>query len=116
MNGKFFQTAVLVCVLAGAVGCGSLQPYDGVKREAKNSIEVYEGGRTPSRPYKVIMTFSSEAGIGEEAKWQRDFTSKAKKLGADAIIFKSPQQGAWGVGPFGGGSKTAYSAVAVVYN
>jgi len=107
---------IIFLITGFVVGCGSLKPYDGVKREPKTSIDVYEAGQTPSKPYKVIMSFSAEGGIGDEAKRQREFTEDAKKLGADAIIFKPTQQGAWHYGGFGGGSKASFSAVAVVYS
>jgi len=105
----------LALLLCAVTGCGSLQPYDGVKRSPKSQIDVYEAGQSPSKPYKVIMSFSAEGGIGDEGKRHREFAEQAKKLGADAIVFKPTQAGGFGFGPFGGGSKASFSAVAIAY-
>jgi hypothetical protein len=96
-------------------GCGSLKPYDGVQRAPKQSVDVYEDGKEPVKNYKVIMSFSDKGSEGDEANFQRDCVDKAKKLGADAVIFKPTHSGGWSFSHFGGGSNAACSALAVVY-
>ncbi len=104
--------SLMVCVI---IGCASLEPYDGIKRSPKSQIDIYEVGKAPTRPYKVIMSFSAAGGIGDEANKRRAFVDQARKLGADAIIFKAPAPPWWSVGPFGADLKTSFSADAVVY-
>jgi len=99
--------------MIGTFGCAPLQPYDGVHRPAKSEIDIYEGGHEPSKPYKVIMSFSEGGHIGDEADKHRDFVAKAKALGADGIILK-PSQFRTSYGPFGG-TDGAFSAIAIVY-
>ncbi len=92
-----------------------MEPYDGIKRSPKSQIDIFEVGQTPSTPYKVIMSFSAAGGLGDEANKRRTFVDQAKKLGADAIIFKPNAPLWWSVGPFCTDLKTSFSAVAVVY-
>jgi len=106
--------ALGVCLLIFA-SCGTPEAFDGVKRAPRANIDVFEAGKEPSRPYKVIMTFSEEGGSGDEADRHRDFVRTAKKLGADAIIFKETKTGGWSFNGFGGGTKATFSATAVVY-
>jgi hypothetical protein len=91
MKRTLTKFAGIACFAVALAGCGSLEPYDGIKRPPKNQIDVYEAGKTPVKPYKVIMSFSAEGGIGDEANKHRDFVEQAKKLGADAIILKPTQ-------------------------
>jgi hypothetical protein len=107
--------AAAAILLLIAAGCGSPKPYDGVVRQPKQTIDIYEAGQVPPRPYRVIMSFSNNGGPGDEAKFQREYVAKAKKLGADAVIFKPAQNGGWSFSGFGGGSNAAFGAVAVVY-
>jgi hypothetical protein len=99
----------------GLVGCGTPEPYDGMKRAPRADIDAYEAGKEPTRPYKVIMSFSEEGSPGDEADRHRKFVKQAKQLGADGIIFKAPTTGAWSFGAFGGGTKTSFTATAIVY-
>lgn len=115
MKKTFISLLAVGSLVFVFAGCGSLQPYDGVNRSPKTQIDVYEAGQAPKKPYKVIQSFSAEGGMGDEANKHRDFVEQAKKLGADAIIFKPSQMGGIAVTPFGGGSKGVFSAVAVVY-
>jgi hypothetical protein len=115
MKKDILKPLVIICLVGTLGGCGSLKPYDGVARSPKQNIDVYESGREPARPYKVIMSFSDHAGPGEEAKFHRDFVAEAQRLGADAIIFKPTQTGGWSINPFGGGNTSVFSAIAVVY-
>lgn len=104
--------ALLMCLLDG---CASLEPYDGIKRSPKTQIDIYEVGKAPGKPYKIIMSFSAAGGLGDEASKRQTFVEQAKKLGADAIIFKPNAPLWWSVGPFSADLKTSFSADAVVY-
>ena len=114
MKKLFLPLAALLTLLV-LLGCVPLKPYDGVMRPTKKEIDIYEPGRVVTRPYKVIMSFSDKGHIGEEANKHRDFIEESKKLGADAIILKETQSGGSSFGPFGGGSESAFSALAIVY-
>src|SRR5262249_27476941 len=107
----------LTSLVLPLIGCSSLEPYDGVKRAPKASVDIFEAGTTPSRRYKVIQEFSAEGNRGEESKKHRDFVKQAKKLGADAVIFKPTQTTSFTfhMGMMGGPAEASYRAVAVVY-
>jgi hypothetical protein len=108
----------LLCLVA-VFGCAPLKPYDGVVRAPKSSIEVFEPGHEPTKPYSVIMTFSEAGKMGDQADRERSFVEKAKKLGADAIMLKEPVIGGhkWSAmrGLAGGQTECSFSAAALVY-
>jgi hypothetical protein len=105
----------LPIALAALTACVPLKPYDGVVRAPKTEVEVFEPGRTPARPYKVIMSFSDRGNIGDEAHFHRSFVEQAKQLGADAVILKPTVMGGTAFGLGGGKSESAFSALAIVY-
>jgi hypothetical protein len=107
---------VLALLLVGFLaGCSSVQPYDGVKRAPKEQIDVFSDGQQPTKPFKVIASFSEEGGDGDQANKYAKFVKQAKQLGADGIILKPAQKGGFGWGPFGGGSRSSFTASAIVY-
>jgi hypothetical protein len=61
------------------------------------------------------MSFSENGSPGDEAKRRREFVNEAKQLGADGIIFKEATNGGFSFNGFGGGSRTSFSATAIVY-
>ena len=85
---KFLGIILPLTPLLLLVGCASVQSYDGVVRSPKSQIDVYEAGKEPNKPYKVIMEYSEKGDIGKEAHAHQAFLERAKALGADAIIMK----------------------------
>jgi hypothetical protein len=114
---KTISTFIVAALLLSLVsGCAShpLKGYDGVGRQPKSDIDVYEDGNVPNKRYKIIMEFSAKGDGGKEAKIHRSFIEQAKKYGGDAIILK-PNQGGFSAGIMGAKSINSYSAIAVVY-
>jgi len=100
--------------LAVLVGCSTVEPLDGLKRQPRNSVEVFLDGNLPAKQYKVIATFSERDNLGREEQQHRNFVNKAKQLGADGVILQRTEFGGTEFGPFGGSSKAVYRAVAFV--
>ena len=107
-----------ICLLfiALTLGCSTTtEPYDGVKRSPKNQVDVFIEDKLPGREYSIIATFAERDGAEREEHWHQNFIRRAKAMGADAVILKPVESGGASYGPFGGGTKSMFRAIAIVW-
>ena len=111
-------TIAVLLLSAFLVGCVSPRAVmiDDTKRQPTTSIEVFREGNKPNKAYKEIAEISCNTWSGADAQALKALLTKAKKMGANAII-TSPSQGTgYTFNPFGrSGNKSVWKAVAVVY-
>lgn len=109
------QLVAALFALGFFAGCSTVQPLDGVKRQPKETVEVFFEAQPPTRAYKIIATFSDRSNPGKEEQENRDFVNKAKRIGADGLILQLTKPGGYDVGLAGASTKSVYGAVAFVW-
>ncbi len=100
------------------VGCATPQAvlFDETMRPPTASLEVFREGNKPTKAYKEIGEVSHEDYGGEDANAMKKLISKAKQIGANAIIMLPRQDTGYAFVPFGrSGNKYIWKAVAVVF-
>lgn len=111
-------TIAALLLSAFLVGCVSPRAVmiDDTKRKATTSIEVFRGGDKPKKSYKEIAEISVNTWSGADSQALEALLTKAKEMGANAVI-TSPSEGTgYTLNPFGrSGNKSVWKAVAVVY-
>lgn len=79
-------SALLLCFVL--VGCSTHDlAYDDVKRAPTKSVEVFREGMKPSKPYKEISELTYVGFVDEEPGAKQDLIKRAKKIGANGLIF-----------------------------
>ena len=118
-KGNVMNTTIslisLPMIVSVLVGCASVQPLDGVKRQPTSSLEIFSAGSLPTKPYKEIAVFSDRSNPGREQQEFHNFVEKAKQLGANGVILNPTKDGGYDSGLVGSSSKAVYSATAFVW-
>ena len=74
-------------------GCGTTQVrYDSVKRKPTNRLDVFQRTQAPVRAYKVIGLLADDGRMEERSYLEGKFARKAKKMGADGLVFAPFEQ------------------------
>jgi hypothetical protein len=82
------------------VGCATTSTQSG---GGKKEIQVFQIENPPTQKYTVIKTVKDDAGEDEEDEITDEFIKQARKVGADAVVFKKKAQSGMEVVPFGFG-------------
>ncbi len=107
--------ALLFCL--GLVGCSTHElAYDNIKRKSTTSLDIYREGIKPTKPYKEIAELTCVRFIDEEPRAKTDLVGRAKKLGANGLIFLPRVDTGY---QFNFGAKSGkganFKAIAIVY-
>ena len=96
MKPKSMIGALVVALL---FGCAAPRVgYDHAKGQGPPSIAVYRDGKEPTRPYRAIAEFVHRDGYGKEVNAVTEMVSRAKAIGADALILQPRQEETFVVG------------------
>ena len=111
-------TIAVLLLAAFLVGCAAPHTvrFDDTKRKTTSAVEVFREGNKPNRAYKEIAEISYNTWRGEDARVLEELLTKAKQLGANAIITSPSQSTGYTFNLFGrSGNKSVWKAIAVVY-
>lgn len=110
---------VLTLSLVLLTGCAAPREviYDeSAIRKPTTAVEVFRDGVKPEKPYKEIGEIAFEDFGGEEPKVMQEIVTRAKELGANAIIMQPRTATGYQFNPFGrSGDKFLWKGIAVVY-
>src|SRR5687768_7971537 len=89
--------ALLLSAIFAVVLCGCASTPNG---SVAKDIAVFQVGESPIQQYTVLGTLKDDAAEHEEDEITEEFKKKARKMGGDAIIFRSKKQSGMEVKPF----------------
>ena len=103
-------------ILTLLVGCASSDAqFDSVKRKRADQVDVFRNGQKPTRTFREISLLTDDGGLGEEGKIEAKMIKKAKRLGANAIIFQPIVKSGGELKGFSWVETYLYKAAVVVY-
>jgi hypothetical protein len=85
-----------------AIGCATTSSTTG-SDGGKKDIQVFKIDNPPTQKYSVLKTIKDDAGEDEEDAITEGFLKQARKLKADAVVFKKKSQSGMEMVPFGFG-------------
>jgi hypothetical protein len=83
-----------VAIVPLLFGCSSRDDFlvlDNSKRKPTTEIELYTAPGKPDKPFKEIAVFNFEGESKDSLKATKIFISRAKAVGANAIIQEAPE-------------------------
>jgi len=93
-----------------------LLDYDNTKRESTTTLDIFQDGNKPTKPYKEIAELTYVGFTDEEPDAKADIVKHAKKLGANGLIFVPPIRTGY---QFNFGAKSGqgcnFKGIAVIY-
>ena len=109
-------TLLLSFVLALLVGCASSGgQYDNIKRKPTTQVDIFRDGQKPTRAYKEIGLLTDDGGLVEQRGIEAKLIRKAKRMGANAIIFQPLTKSGGELKGFSVVDTYVYRALVIVY-
>lgn len=113
------KTNILIAFVfcLGFLGCSTHElAYDNIKRKSTTSLDIYRDGIKPTKPYKEIAELTYVGFADEEPNAKTDLAKRAKKLGANGLMFLPREDTGY---QFNFGAKSGkganFKAIAIVY-
>ena len=90
----------LILLAAVLCGCSSTGSSSTAGKPAATEIAVFQEGTQPDKQFTVLGTLKDDAREEEETEITEEFKKKARKMGGDAIVFKSRKDSGFEGQPF----------------
>jgi hypothetical protein len=99
-------------------GCASTGESSRAAAAPTTDVEAFHDGAVPSKPYKEIGKLTDDGKEAEQQEIEAKMIKRAKKMGANAILFEKPKASGVEAAPFSFGkfeNTFLYKATVVVY-
>lgn len=80
-----------------AAGCIDMKVTDGTRRAPTQNVDLFTGGKMPTREFKEIAEMSFHGDRDDEPRARKRFIREAKDLGGNGLIFEIEVLGQPGV-------------------